>query len=68
MITYGEVPHDMRRGAAMQIVRVLRGVKPADIPVERPHRFRLIINAKSAKALGFTVPQSVLVFADEVIE
>jgi putative ABC transport system substrate-binding protein len=68
VITYGEAPREMRRGAAMQIVRVLRGVKPADIPVERPHRFRLIVNAKSAKALGFTVPKSVLTFADEVIE
>jgi putative ABC transport system substrate-binding protein len=58
---------EVRQRVAVIIDKVLRGMKPADIPVEQPTRFHLLINLKSAKALGITVPQSILLRADEVI-
>jgi putative ABC transport system substrate-binding protein len=68
VLTYGEDWTAMRRGAALQIAQILRGAKPADIPVEQPTTFRLVVNARSAKALGLTIPVPVSVIADEVIE
>jgi len=68
VITYGEDQSFLRRTAALQVDKIFRGMKPADIPVEQPTNFRLIVNTKAAKALGLTVPQSLLAYADEVVD
>ena len=68
LITYGEDPIFLGRRAAAQVAKILNGTKPSDIPIEQPVNFKLIVNAKTAKELGLTVPPSMLAFADEVIE
>ena len=68
VVTYAEDVYATGRGAAAQVVKVLKGIMPADIPVEQPTSFKLIINTKTAKALDLTVPPSLLALADEVIE
>jgi putative ABC transport system substrate-binding protein len=67
-MAYGADIVEQYERAASYIVRILKGEKPAELPVQAPTKFELVVNLRTAKALGFAIPQSLLVTADKVIE
>jgi putative ABC transport system substrate-binding protein len=68
LLSYGADPADIFRRSAVYVDRILRGANPSELPVQLPIKFVMVVNLRTAKALGLTVPQSILLRADEVIE
>ena len=68
LMSYGADNIAMLRQAAVHVAKVLRGARPADLPVEQPNKFEFVVNLKTAKAIGIELPTSILLRADEVIE
>ena len=68
LLSYGSGPVELMRQAAIHVDRILRGAVPSELPVQAPSRFELVINLKTARTLGLTVPPTLLTIADDLIE